>query len=481
MTDTPRLLAADTGAALAAAVDARFDATVAELVELARIPSVSAAGHDPVHVRASADETARLLIAAGLDDVRLLELPDCHPYVTGQDLTAGPDAPTLLLYAHHDVQPVGTPDRWTSDPFAPTERDGRLYGRGCADDKAGVLAHLAAIHAWRDAVGALPVNVKVIIEGEEEIGSPHLADFLDQHGDDLDADVIVLADLSNLAVGQPSLTYALRGMMDCTVRLTAMAQPVHSGMWGGPFPDALTGMVRLLATLHDEHGAVAVPGFLDDVRAMTDDERERMAALDVDVDDLRREVRAVETLELTGDPAASVLERIWMQPTITPTAMDVPDVVHGSNTLLNTVRAKLSIRLAPGQDPTRVQQCLTDHLTANAPFGMEVEVVPGEGNPAWVTEPAGPAWEAARAAFGAGYDHAVADIGCGGSIPFVEPFATAMGGAACLLIGVEDPASNAHGEDESLHLGDFRSTCRSVAFLFGEIAARGEAVRERGR
>lgn len=471
----------DARSAVLAAVDARFDTTIEELVELARIPSVSADGHDPAEVRRSADATADLLRAAGLDGVELLELPDCHPYVTGHDLSAGPDAATVLLYAHHDVQPVGTPTRWTSPPFEPTTRDGRLYGRGCADDKAGVLAHLAAIHAWRDTAGSLPLNVKVVIEGEEEIGSPHLAEFLAAHGERLDADVIVLADLSNLAVGHPSLTYALRGMMDTFVTLRSLAQPVHSGMWGGPFPDALTGMVRLLATLHDDHGAIAVDGFTDDVRAMSGPERARLEALDVDVADLRREVRAVDGLELTGDPDTSVLERIWMQPTITPTGMDVPDVMHASNTLLSEVRAKLSIRLAPGQDPERVQQVLTSHLIANTPFGMEVDVVAGEGNAAWVTEPDGPAWDAARAAFEAGYDHPVADIGCGGSIPFVEPFSAAMGGAACLLIGVEDPGSNAHGEDESLHLDDFRKACRSVALLFAELADRAEEIRQRGR
>lgn len=467
-------------AALLDAVDARFDTTIEELVALASIPSISAAGHDPAQVRASAEATAELLRAAGLDDVRFLEIEGAHPYVTGQDLSAGADAVTVLLYAHHDVQSVGTPARWTSDPFIPTERDGRLYGRGCADDKAGVLAHLAAIHAWRDAAGALPVNVKVIIEGEEEIGSPHLPEFLAAHGPELDADVIVLADLANFAVGHPSLTYALRGMMDTVVTVKALAQPVHSGMWGGPFPDALTGTARLIASLHDDRGAIAVEGFTDDVRPMTDDERARLLALDEDIDALRREVRAVAGLELVGDPDHSVLERLWMQPTITPTGMDVPDVVHASNTLLNEITTKLSIRLAPGQDPERAQARLAAHLQAHAPFGMEITVEAGEGNAAWVTTPGGPAWDAARAAFEVGYGHPVADVGCGGSIPFVEPFSTAMGGAACLLIGVEDPGSNAHGEDESLHLEDFRSACRSVALLFAELADRAEAVKQRG-
>ena len=400
--------------------------------------------------------------------------------MTGHWLHAGEDAPTVLLYAHHDVQPVGTPARWTSEPFDPVVRDGRLYGRGAADDKAGVLAHVAAIRGWLDARGHLPVNVKVIVEGEEEIGSPHLHTFLDRYAEQLDADVIVLADCPNWKVGWPGLTWSLRGLMDGTVTVRTMAQPVHSGMWGGVVPDALTAMSRLLASLHDDRGRVAVEGFADDVRPLSDAERARLDALDVDLDELRGDARTVEGLELTGDPDASVLERLWFQPTITPTGMDVPDVVHASNTLLSEVTAKLSCRMAPGQDPDRAAEALQAHLQAHAPFGCEVTWELGDAVPAWVMEPSGPAWEAGVAAFGAGYGHEVAAIGVGGSIPFVGPFAERLGGAACLLIGVEDPATNAHGEDESLHLEDFHRACLSEAFLFHELASRAGAVRRGG-
>jgi acetylornithine deacetylase/succinyl-diaminopimelate desuccinylase-like protein len=462
---------------VADAVAEGFDRTVEELVALSRIPSVSAAGHDRAAVRRSAERTARLLEDAGLEGVELLEVGDAHPYVTGHWLHAGPDAPTVLLYAHHDVQPVGTPDRWSSEPFEPTERAGRLYGRGTADDKAGVLAHVAAIRAWLQTRGRLPVNVKVVVEGEEEIGSPHLQRFLDRYAGQLDADVIVLADCMNWKVGWPGLTWSLRGLMDGTVTVKVMQQPVHSGMWGGVVPDALTAMSRLLASLHDEAGRIAVKGFADDVRPLSDDERDRLARLDVDVEELRRDARTVPGLELTGDPDRSVLERMWLLPTITPTGMDVPDVVHASNTLLSEVRTKLSCRLAPGQDPQRAAEALQAHLQAHAPFGCQVTWELGETAPAWVTDPSGPAWDAGAAAFGAGYGHEVAAMGTGGSIPFVGPFAEAMGGAACLLIGVEDPATNAHGEDESLHLEDFHKACLSEAFLFHELAERAGAVR----
>jgi cysteinylglycine-S-conjugate dipeptidase len=444
--------------------------TRAWLEELVRIRSISAQPEHAADCRRSAEATAELLRAAGLEDVRTLDVGDTHPYVTGAWLGAGPDAPTVLLYAHHDVQPVGTPDRWSSPPFEPTERDGRLYGRGTADDKAGVLAHVAAIRAWMTTRGELPVNVKVIVEGEEEIGSPTLEAFLAAHGDELRADVIVLTDLTNWKVGWPSLTYALRGMADVTVTVRSLVQPVHSGMWGGAVPDALTGTIRLLATLHDERGAIAVRGFADDVRPLSGEERARLDALGADPDEFRREVRMLDGVEFVGDDRHGLLERFWMQPTITPIGMDVPRVAESSNTLLSEVRTKLSCRLAPGQDPARALAALRDHLQDHAPWGLHVEVEVGEHNPAWVTEPGGPAWDAAATAMTAAYGREPAAMGCGGSIPFVQPFSDAFGGAPCLLVGVEDPASNAHGEDESLHLEDFAKACLTEAFLLAELA-----------
>ena len=446
--------------------------TRAWLEELVRIPSISDLPAHAEDCRRSAERTADLLREAGLEDVRLLEVDGAHPYVTGAWLGAGEAAPTVLLYAHHDVQPTANPERWSSPPFEPTERDGRLYGRGSADDKAGILAHVAAIRAWMAARGELPCNVKVIIEGEEEIGSPHLADFLAAHADELAADVIVLTDLVNWKVGWPSLTWSLRGMAELYVTVRALERPVHSGMWGGAVPDALTGLVRLLASLHDEHGDVAVAGFEDDVRQLSAAERARLEELDDDPDGMRAEVGMLEGVEFAGDGSRSLLERIWFRPTITPVGIDAPATAEASNTLLARADAKLSLRLAPGQDPDRVRRVVADHLTAHAPLGLQVEVTGGHGNPAWVTEPGGPAWEAAETAMTAAYGRAPAALGCGGSIPFVEPFSEAFGGAPCLLVGVEDPATNAHGEDESLHLGDFAHACLTEAFLLGELARR---------
>jgi cysteinylglycine-S-conjugate dipeptidase len=454
---------------VAATLAGQLDDTRRWLEELVRIPSISVRPDHAEDCRRSAELTADLLRRAGLDDVRLLEVEGTHPYVTGSWLGAGPDAPTVLLYAHHDVQPVGTAHRWSSPPFEPTERDGRLYGRGAADDKAGILAHVAAIRAWTTARGELPVNVKVIVEGEEEIGSPNLHTFLVAHADELRADVIVLTDLTNWKIGWPGLTYALRGMADVTVTVRTMAQPVHSGMWGGVAPDALTATVQLLATLHDHRGTIAVEGFADDVRAMSDAERARLEALDADPDELRAQVRLLDGVGFVGDERHGLLERLWMQPTITPTGMDVPGVGDASNTLLSEVRTKLSCRLAPGMDPDRALETLRRHLEGRAPWGAQVEVELGERNAAWVTEPGGDAWDAAVAAMTAAYGREPAAMGCGGSIPFVEPFSDAFGGAPCLLVGVEDPGSNAHGEDESLHLDDFTKACLTEAFLLAGL------------
>lgn len=441
------------------------------LEELVRIPSVSALDRHVPDLRRSAEATAQLLEQAGCTDVRLLEIDGAPPYVSA-DARATESGPTVLLYAHHDVQPAATADRWSSPPFEPTERDGRLYGRGAADDKAGILAHVAAIRAWTTTRGAPPVNVKVVIEGEEEVGSPNLERFLAAHAERLRSDVIVLTDLTNWKVGWPGITRSLRGMADVVVTVRALEQPVHSGMWGGPVPDALTGTIRLLSTLHDENGDIAVRGFADDVTPLSHDDRRRIDDLDVAAEVFRQEARMLDGVDFVGDPSTSLLERIWFAPTITPTGMDLPTVEEASNTLLSRVRVKLSCRLAPGQDPDRALGALRDHLFAEAPWGMHVDVELGERNAAWTTDPGGPAWDAAVAAMTAGYGRAPAVLGCGGSIPFVEPFSRAFGDAPCLLVGIEDPASNAHGEDESLHLGDFERACATEVHLLAELAHR---------
>ena len=459
----------DDRADLAAALNDRMAQHRRDLEDLVRIPSVSAPGFDAAHVRRSAEAVRDLLEARGFDNVRLLEVEGAHPAVYGDHLHAE-GAPTVLLYAHHDVQPPGDEALWSTPAFDPTERDGRMFGRGAADDKAGVMVHVAAVDAWLQARATLPVNVKVIIEGEEETGSEHLAAFLERYIDVLRSDVMVLTDSVNWKVGVPSLTYLLRGLVDCEVELRGLDHALHSGMYGGPVPDPLTGLVKLLAAMTDEHGAVAIPGFADDVRTPTPEERERVAALDFDPDEFRQEAGLLDGVEFGGDPDAHILERLWMRPNATIIGLDAPAVATSSNTLVPSAKARISIRLAPGQDPVRARDILCRWLEEQTPWGLHCTVTPGAVGSPFLADPTGPAFEAATRALEAAYGHPVVFAGVGGTIPFIEPFAEAFGGAAALLTGVEDPDTRAHGIDESLHLADWQRACLAEAYLFAELA-----------
>ncbi|HTO57320.1 MAG TPA: M20/M25/M40 family metallo-hydrolase [Pseudomonadales bacterium] len=467
----------DIGSVLAR-VDASRARHRATLESLIRIPSVSAPGFPKTEVRRSAEATAAMLESVGLHNVRLLSLNDAHPYVAAEWLDAG-DAPTVLFYAHHDVQPPGHRDRWHTDPFEPIERDGRLYGRGSADDKAGAVMHAAAIDGWLSGAGTLPCNVKVLIEGEEEIGSGHLGEFLHRYGEQLRADIIVLADAGNWSVGQPALTYMLRGLTDLIVRIRALAAPQHSGVFGGVLPDPVLALSKMLATLVDEDGSIAVPGLWDDVREPTAAERRRLSALAFDDNAYRHIAGIVGPARLIGKSTVGVLERLWMQPAITVVGIDAHPIAGSSNQVLAQAAARVSLRLAPGQDPERCQRLLANHLRSVAPWNLTVDIELGrEAAPAWVCEPTGPAFDAAEAALSAAFGVPPVYMGVGGSIPFVGPFAAAFGGAPALLTGPSDPTSRIHSEDESVHLDDFHRHCRAEALLLDEVTNR---VRTRNR
>ena len=451
------------------AVDRRMEKTLAELVELARIPSVSAAGFPSEPVDASAHAVAHLLEAAGLAEVDVLSIDGSHPYVIGER-RCDHDAPSVLIYAHHDVQPPGRDARWKSPPFEPTQRDGRLYGRGVVDDKAGLLLNLAALHAWRDVTGGYPVDVTVLVEGEEEIGSPNLAAFLRAHRQRLRGDVLVLSDTANLATGLPSLTTSLRGLVAIDVTVRALAHPLHSGMWGGPVMDAATAMSRILARLVDADGRATIPGLHDDVPSLSPAEREALAALPFDAAAFRADAGMPGSVRLTGDLHRSVYERLWLQPAVSVTALEAVPLAVASNQLIDEARARIGVRIAPGQDPQRVAQCVIDWARQDPPWGVEVTAEVETAASGWRTQPSGPAFEAARRALGAGYGREPVYIGCGGTIPFVGPFVDVLAGAPALLLGLEDPVCNAHGENESLHLGDFTKACHAAAHLLGELA-----------
>ena len=439
---------------LRAATDAAWPAVRDSLERLIRIPSVSFPGFDPATVRTSADATAEILSGCGVGAVRFLEIDGAHPAVFGE-IPAPAGAPTVLLYAHHDVQPPGEESAWESPPFEPTERDGRLFGRGSCDDKAGVVLHQSALTAHG---GRPPVGIKVFIEGEEEVGSPNLEAFLAEYGDELEADVFVLADATNWRAGVPGLTTKLRGLVDCVVEVRTLEHAVHSGMYGGPFPDALTALSRLLATLHDEVGSVAVEGLAS---GPTD-------PLDLTEDELREQTGAVDGLQPIGEGAFT--ERLWTRPSISVLGIDAPRVGEAGNVLVPAAKAKVSLRLAPGDDPAKAMEALVEHLESNAPWGAQVKVQRGAG--AWPIDvnAEGPVFDAARRAFREAWGAEAVDIGAGGTIPFVKAFNEAYPSASILLTGVEDPDGRAHGANESLLLDDFRKVCLAEALLLEYLA-----------
>lgn len=442
-----------------------------QLDELIRIPSVSAPGFDPKQVQRSAQATASLFEDSGARQVRLAGKAGAHPYVIGEWI-GGADRPTVLLYAHHDVQPAGYADRWSTDPFEPTLRDGRLFGRGAADDKAGIVAHAACIAAWLESTGDLPVNIKVLIEGEEEIGSPNLEAFLEDHSDELAADVLVLADAGNWSVGVPGLTYALRGLGSAVVRLQSMQGPLHSGMAGGAVPDPVMALAKMLASLTDSHGDLAVAGIWDDVRPVSANELARIRALPEIEERMRAEWGLRPGVTFSGDPRVSLHEKLWFRPSVTIVGLDSHPIAASSNQVLAEAGARISVRVAPGQDPARAMQLVEEHLRAHIPWGLDFEYNVETAVPGWMCEPTGPAFDAAEDALEAGFGSTPVYMGVGGTIPFVGPFVAAFGHIPALLVGVADPTSRIHGEDESLHLEDWRKLIESEICLLAELAVR---------
>ena len=426
-----------------------------DLEALVRVPTISA---DPAHaadVARAVDTVAELAREAGAADVQVLSAQGGHPALVAT-WPAPEGTPTVLLYAHLDVQPTGPAEEWTAPPFEPTERDGRLYGRGAADDKAGVMTHLAVLRAY---AGRPPVGVTLFVEGEEESGSPTLTALLAEHRDALACDVIVIADSANPAVDVPGLTTSLRGLVDVTVEVAMLERQAHSGVFGGPVGDALTALCRTLATLHDEHGDVAVPGL---VTGTTD-------APDPDDATFRADAGLLPGVELIG--TGSVSERSWLKPAVAVLGIDAPRTDQVANVLLPRARAVVSMRLAPGDDAAKAQRALAEHLEAHVPWGAHVTVTPGRG----VAEPfaldtSGAAYDAARRAFSAAYGTDVVESGLGGSIPFIAEFARTFPGAAVLVTGVGDPASRWHGIDESLHLEMFGRGALAEALLLAELA-----------
>lgn len=455
-------MTSETTAALRARVTELFPALQADLEALVRIPSVSAAAFDQAHVAASAAATEQLLRDAGLPDVQILSAPRPDgtpgaPAVVARR-PAPEGAPTVLLYAHHDVQPPGDAATWESDPFEPTQVGERLFGRGAADDKAGIVAHLGALRALGLPDGAdLPVGVTVFLEGEEESGSPSFRAFLETHRDLLAADVIVVADSGNWKIGVPALTTSLRGLVDGEIELRVLDHAVHSGMFGGAVLDAVTLMSRLVATFHDEAGDVAIDGLVVAPEPEVDYEEA----------DLRADSSLLDGAALVG--TGSVAGRLWAKPALSVIGMDVTSVAAASNTLAPSCTAKVSLRLAPGQDPVAADEALAAHIAKHAPFGAQVTWHCGEQGKPFLAPGDSAAMRAARAAFTEAWGTAPVDVGMGGSIPFIADLLEVFPEAAILVTGVEDPDSRAHGANESVHLGELQKVVLAEALLLTKV------------
>jgi cysteinylglycine-S-conjugate dipeptidase len=431
--------------------------TIADLEQLVRIPSIAFADFDPAPVRASAEATAQILESAGYDGVRLIELPDGveHPAVYAEK-TGPPGAPTVLLYAHHDVQPEGPVDEWTSPPFEPEVRDGRLYGRGSADDKCGIVLHAAALRAVE---GTPPVTVKVLVEGEEEAGTDHLPFLIEGHRELLAADVLGIADGGNWRTGEPALETSIRGVVDVTVTVRTLDLAVHSGVYGGAIPDALSALARILASLHDDRGDVAIEGLL----------RQPWDGVQLTEADLRADAPIRPGVRLIGSGTLS--DRMWSGPAVSVLGIDAPRVREASNQLVPVARAKVSLRIAPGEDPGRAMDLLARHVEVHAPWGVEVDVRRGEGGHGLRVRSDGPAFAAMQRAMAVAFGRPAVASASGGSVPLVPLLARTFPDAEILLYGASDEKSQYHSIDESVDLGDLEAMVLVEALLWSELAA----------
>jgi acetylornithine deacetylase/succinyl-diaminopimelate desuccinylase-like protein len=441
---------------------------VQDLAALVAIPSISTDGEHQKEIGQSAELTCEQMRAAGLQNVAILKTPESNPYAYGEWLGA-PGKPTVFLYAHHDVQPINFEEQWQSPAWTLTERDDRLYGRGAADDKGAITAQLGAIAAWLKTHEALPVNVKMLVEGEEEVGSRNLLGFFQEHKDRLRSDVIVVNDTENVEVGLPSITYSLRGIVALKVEVQSAALPVHSGTAGGGLADAALALNVILSRLYPKNGKLTTPNFYDRVRPVTAKERRQFKKLPGDEAKWREDFGVLPGVLFATPKNVHMYEQTWRKPAVTIIAQEASSIKNASNQVLPRASAIVSCRIVPDQEPEEVYEQLKAWLTADPPWGVQVNVTPAGSVKWWMTDPDGPAFDAALKAMKSGFGKAAVSIGCGGSIGFIGPLAELFGGAPALLLGIEDPRSNPHAPNESLHAGDWRKLMATLVHLFANL------------
>jgi acetylornithine deacetylase/succinyl-diaminopimelate desuccinylase-like protein len=450
-------------------LEKNHESIVRDLAELVAIPSISTDGEHTHEIERTANLVCQQMRAAGLQNVETLKVGGSLPYSYGEWLEA-PGKPTVFLYAHHDVQPINYREQWKSEPWTLTRRDGRLFARGAADDKGAVSAQLAAIAAYLKTEGSLPVNIKMLVEGEEEVGSKNLMQFFQRHADKLKSDVIVVCDTENIEVGLPCLTYSLRGVVTAHVEVHSGELPVHSGMAGGTLADAALALNVILSRLYWDNGPLPIPGYYDQVRPLTDKERAAIKKLPGDETKWRKDCGVLPGVDLTMEKGFSAFEQTWRRPAVTVIAQEASSIKGASNQVLPSAHAMVSCRIVPDQDPAHVFEQLKACLTKDPPWGVKVTVKETSAPVKWwMTDPNGPAFEAALGAMRKGFDRDPVAIGCGGTIGFVGPLADLFGGAPALLMGIEDPASNAHAPNESLHEGDWKKLMASIVHLFENL------------
>ncbi len=438
------------------------------ITELIAIPSVSSDPDRAEEVVRCARHLQSDLEKVGLENTHLFETPG-HPIVYGDWLHAG-DAPTVLIYGHYDVQPEDPVELWDTPPFEATERNGRLYGRGAVDDKGQLYIHLAAIDAWIKENQQLPVNVKVIFEGEEEIGSAHLEDFLNENKEMLEADVIVVSDTGMFAKDVPSITYGLRGLAYFQVDIQGPAGDLHSGSFGGPVDNPANVLVHMLSTLKDDQGRIAIPGFYDDVVKLGEEERNNFRKLPFDEQSFQAE--SVGAPGLATDPEYSVLEQLWCRPTLDINGLHSGFTGEGAKTVIPAKSmAKVSMRLVPDQDPEKIGDLFEEHLRNVAPDTVQISIHRMHGGHPYLADINQPVFSSARQAVQRAFGKETALIREGGSIPFVRTITDILNSPA-ILLGFGLPDENAHAPNEWLDLENLYLGMESIAYLYEEIASR---------
>ena len=431
---------------------------LADLERLVAIPSIAFPGFPPEPVHRMAEETLALFKGVGFENARLMDVPTGYPPVYGE--IQGPEgSPTVILYGHYDVQPAPPEQGWTSDPWTPTTKDdGRIYGRGAADDKGGLAIHLGTLKTFD---GKPPCTVRVVLEGMEETAS-NLEAFVEANPDLFACDLFIVCDMGNLRVGEPTLTTTLRGDVACIVTVKTLEHPLHSGVFGGPAPDAMIALARLLATLHDEAGDVAVEGV----------SRFEWDGMDFTAEDLRASADLLDGVEVTG--SGSVGTTLWSSPSVSAIGIDMTSIDGASNVLIPQARAKLSMRIVPGSDPERELDALVRHLETHAPWGAQVEVERTKAAPPFRCASDGPGYAAAREALEAAFGMPAGEAGSGGSIPLMQTLQRTAPNAEFILWGPEDVAkSRIHASDESVDPAEIERMILAQALLLERLAADG--------